>query len=994
MHSFLSKRIGLLGWFFIVLVSGSVLGQTIGGPGNPSNPPSGYDAHSPNPKLDDGIGVGDMLTLNYAALFKPDADLTGGIKATIGSGGSIIISVYTYDATKSDGKGALIYQASSSITSTNSFVEQTINRTINLRPGTAEEWNVTVKSNNVKSLAQTAAIYLPATCNSFPKYTWLQSLSNPAVSLPNPSDCNQYVTPVQPVIIESSVRNAQLISFKVPGLGELMGTNPLLQTQNLAKLKYIFSHPREYDYTFVAAHRGYWAEHNVPENTIEAFKQSIALGADLIETDIRMTKDSILAAMHDDCIERLTTGPKGKFMKDITWAELKSAFVKDRFGAVTTFKVNSLEEILDAFGQTQLISLDIKDGGSLSDAAFVKCLQMAKQKGVLRNLILKGFKTKNTLMNLISQAGVTLKDFYYTPVLYADDASWPPTPDDTDVSGGTSGGDSSGSFGDGSSGGTSSGGSSAGTPKGPTSKIATWKADYYPLIKSGDIKAVETHFKVNSDPLLSSGVVAWLQNNGARVGAYSFVADTCQGVIVMENGNCTPGVRDYTFDINYNGTTNPGPLVDGRGNLDWLMRVGGPDYIIYDRPDVLLRYLEAMGRRSTDPKVITRVALPDTYQSTDQLSATQKADNPGITEQRLLQNFDGIALKVSDVQKVSFFTPDTRNVPVNRDIINRGRLLNYTKVDESATGAIKNPEPYNNYLPPAPPAPCASCAQIYGGMTATDNKGKPYSARMKFPFYNLAEWSVKYPGYDIYLDANFWDTRGWTGEATAGPPTPFLEQRSEFMLPCTDTYGLWVSNGVKLSDTVEVTDPTSRMGAGAFDTFIIYNDNTVEVVPIAKIRQGYLNLTTLKRASDGKAITNAVAGYDIIESGTALKTAGAGDKFNNDQLEKSRMIIGVKGNELYLVTVQYPELRVGEAAQLMKEYFGCTDALFMDSGRSAAMITSTGTFPNLTTAVSPGIKAGSTPRGLDDSHLNRLYPSNNGVNVYRNLASFLAIKKK
>ena len=47
----------------------------------------------------------------------------------------------------------------------------------------------------------------------------------------------------------------------------------------------------------IAAHRG--ASSIAPENTLEAFEAAIAVGADMVEFDVRSTKDGVLVAYHD-----------------------------------------------------------------------------------------------------------------------------------------------------------------------------------------------------------------------------------------------------------------------------------------------------------------------------------------------------------------------------------------------------------------------------------------------------------------------------------------------------------------------------------------------------------------------------------------------------------------------------------------------------------------------------------------------------------------------
>ena len=59
----------------------------------------------------------------------------------------------------------------------------------------------------------------------------------------------------------------------------------------------------------ICAHRGAMDTH--PENTIAAFNEAIRLQAQMIEFDVRMTKDGKLVIIHDETVDRTTNG-KGK----------------------------------------------------------------------------------------------------------------------------------------------------------------------------------------------------------------------------------------------------------------------------------------------------------------------------------------------------------------------------------------------------------------------------------------------------------------------------------------------------------------------------------------------------------------------------------------------------------------------------------------------------------------------------------------------------------
>jgi glycerophosphoryl diester phosphodiesterase len=105
----------------------------------------------------------------------------------------------------------------------------------------------------------------------------------------------------------------------------------------------------------VASHR---ATHNVyPENSLEAIQESINIGVDIIEIDVKVSKDGVPFLMHDRTMDRTTTG-KGD-PEEFTWHELQQFYIVDK-EKQTTLKIPSLEEALDlAYGKI-LVDLDLK----------------------------------------------------------------------------------------------------------------------------------------------------------------------------------------------------------------------------------------------------------------------------------------------------------------------------------------------------------------------------------------------------------------------------------------------------------------------------------------------------------------------------------------------------------------------------------------------------------------------------------------------------------
>ena len=57
---------------------------------------------------------------------------------------------------------------------------------------------------------------------------------------------------------------------------------------------------------WVVAHRG--ASGHAPENTMAAFRRAVEMGARFIETDLHLTRDARVVAIHDSTLDRTTNG--------------------------------------------------------------------------------------------------------------------------------------------------------------------------------------------------------------------------------------------------------------------------------------------------------------------------------------------------------------------------------------------------------------------------------------------------------------------------------------------------------------------------------------------------------------------------------------------------------------------------------------------------------------------------------------------------------------
>jgi len=71
-------------------------------------------------------------------------------------------------------------------------------------------------------------------------------------------------------------------------------------------------------YPLIVGHRG---TSLYPENTLLAFREAIKSGADVVECDLRLTKDKKLVVFHDATVDKLTNG--SGFIKNKTLKSLK-----------------------------------------------------------------------------------------------------------------------------------------------------------------------------------------------------------------------------------------------------------------------------------------------------------------------------------------------------------------------------------------------------------------------------------------------------------------------------------------------------------------------------------------------------------------------------------------------------------------------------------------------------------------------------------------------
>ncbi len=129
----------------------------------------------------------------------------------------------------------------------------------------------------------------------------------------------------------------------------------------------------------VIAHRACWRK--APENSIAAIDACVDMQADMVEIDVRRTRDGHLVVVHDDTVDRTTNGSGS--VSELDLAEVTSLNLRGGLGGddadLTEHRIPTLEQALIAARGKILINLDVKDDVRDDAYATAKGLGMANE---------------------------------------------------------------------------------------------------------------------------------------------------------------------------------------------------------------------------------------------------------------------------------------------------------------------------------------------------------------------------------------------------------------------------------------------------------------------------------------------------------------------------------------------------------------------------------------------------------------------------------------
>ena len=120
-----------------------------------------------------------------------------------------------------------------------------------------------------------------------------------------------------------------------------------------------------------------------PENTLLSFKKAIDFGADAIELDVYVCKTGQLVVIHDDKVDRTTSG-KG-YVIEKSFDELKILDAGKRQ------KIPKLEEVLDLVANKIIVNIELKGADTAKPVAEVIKKYLQEKNWNAENFIVSSF---------------------------------------------------------------------------------------------------------------------------------------------------------------------------------------------------------------------------------------------------------------------------------------------------------------------------------------------------------------------------------------------------------------------------------------------------------------------------------------------------------------------------------------------------------------------------------------------------------------------------
>jgi len=125
-------------------------------------------------------------------------------------------------------------------------------------------------------------------------------------------------------------------------------------------------------------HRGFWLE-GVMENTLESLLAAKKRGSEMVEFDVRLTRDYVPVLYHDQTMKRLHKAPV-----DVSALSLKQA---QHFAPNITL----LEEVLASKSVPEFLNIELKTDAAVDPALEIKVAQLVKKYKAEERVVFSSF---------------------------------------------------------------------------------------------------------------------------------------------------------------------------------------------------------------------------------------------------------------------------------------------------------------------------------------------------------------------------------------------------------------------------------------------------------------------------------------------------------------------------------------------------------------------------------------------------------------------------
>lgn len=140
--------------------------------------------------------------------------------------------------------------------------------------------------------------------------------------------------------------------------------------------------------SMIYGHRG--ASAHAPENTLEAFRLAMEMGADGFELDVHLSKDGQLVVIHDETVDRTTDGTG--VVRELTLEQLKELDASNSMAGYKGCRIPTLKEVYALIQDTHhIVNVEIKTDECDYPGIEEKCLALAKEMGIEERIIYSSF---------------------------------------------------------------------------------------------------------------------------------------------------------------------------------------------------------------------------------------------------------------------------------------------------------------------------------------------------------------------------------------------------------------------------------------------------------------------------------------------------------------------------------------------------------------------------------------------------------------------------